>query len=154
MLKYLRVTKPATMDAANYNDTLRQSIEELYLVPQMPTHQVIELLSRQHFALVQLGWIMTNDTRYDTLVDAVELTVMFVERHLYMIRSFEASLPASQLIRRIERIVNFTPVDPVDYAGIYSRTEWLRKELAEYLFCPTKIEKWLETGQELDSYME
>ncbi len=40
-----------------------------------------------------------------------------------------------------------------DYFSMRKRTQWLREELQAYLFSPVRIQRWIESGRELDDYL-
>lgn len=40
-----------------------------------------------------------------------------------------------------------------DYYSMWKRMQWLREELQAYLFSPVRIQRWIESGCELEDYL-
>lgn len=47
----------------------------------------------------------------------------------------------------------FCEIFPIDYDMLKSRNEWLNKSLAEFFYHPDRIQKWIESGNELEDYL-
>lgn len=142
------------MNVGYYYNAVTESIQDLATVNEVTNAHLETVLHRLHRALVHLGQAMVDDgNQSDAAISGLQRTVEFLERSIYSLAVLGQQLNSRMLTRRIRRTMSFAVVPTVDYDGIRARTEWLRLELAQFLFHPTRIQNWIAQGNELESYM-
>lgn len=141
------------MNVAYYYSLADSSIDDLSFTDEVSAQRLLSVLGRLHYALTRMGYEMAQDNQYDAAITGVQRTVMFLENWIRTLTVLNQHPPVSQMVRQIKRSLAFVPIVHIDYEEIRTRTQWLRQELAEYLFHPVRVENWIKQGEPVESYM-